>query len=65
MGSNLKGKMDGWVFRFAMLVGGEVFLAEVQEKKKAVETYNQAVSKGQSAGNQCFNENKTKIRLVL
>jgi len=39
-----------FVSRFAMLVGGEVFLAEVQEKKKAVETYNQAVSKGQSAG---------------
>ena len=65
VGSNLKGKMDGWVFRFAMLVGGEVFLAEVQEKKKAVETYNQAVSKGQSAGNKCFTENTTKMRLVL
>jgi len=39
-----------FVSRFGMLVGGEVFLAEVQEKKKAVETYNQAVSKGQSAG---------------
>ena len=39
------------LFRFAMVVGGEVFLAEVQEKKKALETYNEAVSKGQSAGN--------------
>ena len=45
----------GWeyrfLFRFAMVVGGEVFLAEVEEKKKALETYNDAVSKGQSAGN--------------
>lgn len=39
-----------FVSRFAMVVGGEVFLAEVQEKKKALETYNEAVSKGQSAG---------------
>ena len=39
------------LFRFAMVVGGEVFLAEVEEKKKALETYNEAVSKGQSAGN--------------
>ena len=39
------------LFRFAMVVGGEVFLAEVKEKKKALETYNDAVSKGQSAGN--------------
>ena len=28
-----------------------MFLAEVKEKKKALETYNEAVSKGQSAGN--------------
>ena len=42
---------DRWLFRFAMVVGGEVFLAEVEEKKKALETYNEAVSKGQSAGN--------------
>jgi len=39
-----------FVSRFAMVVGGEVFLAEVKEKKKALETYNDAVSKGQSAG---------------
>ena len=39
------------LLRFAMVVGGEVFLAEVEEKKKALETYNEAVSKGQSAGN--------------
>lgn len=39
-----------FVSRFAMVVGGEVFLAEVEEKKKAVETYKEAVSKGQSAG---------------
>jgi hypothetical protein len=39
-----------FVSRFAMVVGGEVFLAEVEEKKKALETYNEAVSKGQSAG---------------
>ena len=33
-----------------MVVDGEVFLAEVEEKKKALETYNEAVSRGQSAG---------------
>jgi len=33
-----------------MVIGEEVFLAEVQEKKQALETYNEAVSKGQSAG---------------
>ena len=46
---------EGWegyigLFRFAMVIGEEVFLAEVQEKKQALETYNEAVSKGQSAG---------------
>jgi len=39
-----------FVSRFAMVIGEEVFLAEVQEKKQALETYNEAVSKGQSAG---------------
>jgi len=39
-----------FVSRFAMVVDGEVFLAEVEEKKKALETYNEAVSRGQSAG---------------
>ena len=37
-----------------MLVGEEMFLAEVQEKKKALETYNEAVDKGQSAGESNF-----------
>ena len=36
-----------------MVIGEEVFLAEVQEKKQAQETYNEAVSKGQSAGKKC------------
>ena len=31
-------------------ISEKVFLAEVQEKKQAQETYNEAVSKGQSAG---------------
>ena len=45
------GGQDRLLLRFAMVVGGEVFLAEVEEKKKALVTYNEAVSKGQSAGN--------------
>ena len=44
------------IFRFAMLVGEEVFLAEVQEKKKALETYNEAVDNGQSAGESNFDD---------
>ena len=44
------------IFRFAMLVGEEVFLAEVQEKKKALETYKEAVDKGQSAGENNFDD---------
>ena len=44
------------IFRFAMLVGEDVFLAEVQEKKKALETYNKAVDKGQSAGENNFDD---------
>ena len=44
------------IFRFAMVVGEEVFLAEVQEKKKALETYNQAVDNGQSAGESNFDD---------
>ena len=44
------------IFRFAMLVGEEVFLAEVQEKKKALETYKAAVDKGQSAGENNFDD---------
>ena len=44
------------IFRFAMVVGEEVFLAEVQEKKKALETYNEAVDNGQSAGESNFDD---------
>ena len=44
------------IFRFAMMVGEEVFLAEVQEKKKALETYNEAVDTGQSAGESNFDD---------
>ena len=44
------------IFRFAMLVGEEVFLAEVQEKEKALETYNEAVDNGQSAGESNFDD---------
>ena len=39
-----------------MVVGEEVFLAEVQEKKKALETYNEAVDTGQSAGESNFDD---------
>ena len=51
-----------------MVVGGEVFLAEVEEKKKALETYNEAVSKGQSAGNnssQCSSLMKRRHNYAL
>ena len=44
------------IFRFAMMVGEEVFLAEVQEKEKALETYNEAVDNGQSAGESNFDD---------
>ena len=39
-----------WWTTIALVVAEEVFLTEVEEKKKALETYNKAVNKGQSAG---------------
>ena len=44
------------IFRFAMVVAEDVFLTEVEEKKKALETYNEAVDNGQSAGESNFDD---------
>lgn len=38
------------IFRFAMEVGGQVYLAEVKEKEEALKLYKDAVEEGKSAG---------------
>ena len=43
------------IFRFAMEVGGQVYLAEVKEKEEALKLYKDAVEEGKSAGVRYFN----------